>query len=253
MHEIRRQQYLDALGIDSYMPRVLLPWAPAPRRISPPEIVVEEAPVRDRAAAPAPEARVESSPTPVAEVLRDMTRAQPAMEKKPAREALSLVRERPRPVATVHLHLWRPLPGYFILDDCPPGTALPTHRLLANILRALTGQAVNPGNPERVRCPINEQLASHYGEEDVRRELQAWFVEAYARQPAQQVWLLGPAARWFLPSGAEIRDSQFTRVALTLEEAGAEGEIQALIAPSLSDMLQDAALKAPLWQAIKPQ
>lgn len=248
MQEVRRQQYLDALGIDSYMPRVLLPWAPAPRQAALPEVAAA-APVVEAPAATARPAA--SSPTPVAEVLRDMTRAQPAEARKPARDTLSLTREQPVPVATVHLHLWRPLPQYFIIDDCPPGTALPTHQLLANILRAVSGQRVNPGNPERMRCPINAQLASHYSEEDVRRELQAWFVEAHTRQPAQEVWLMGPAARWFLPADTNPQEHQFTRVALSLE--GAEHAVKALIAPSLSAILQDASLKAPLWQAIKPQ
>lgn len=265
MHEIQRQQYLNALGIDSYMPRVLLPWAPAPRQVALPEVLEEGAqealPERAEAARSISRAEASVSPTPISEtptaapvghVLRDM-----GLDSKPRSvpaptDKVSLTRERSEPVKAVHLHLWRPAADYLIIDDCPPGTALPTQRLLANILRALTGELPALGNPERMRCPINDQLAQSYTQEDVRRDLHTWFAETYAKAPAAQVWLMGEAASYFLPEPSHYSDCLWTRSSLALGESEMAREIQALILPSLSEILQQSAYKPRLWQAIKP-
>jgi len=252
VEEIRRQQYLDALGLDSYMPRVRLPGAPVSRLIDIPEVALATVPAPAPLAAQQETPKAASAPTAAADLLRDMTSSgTPIAEQKP-REKASLSSRQPAPVATVHLHLWRPLPTYIVLDDCPPGTALPTHRLLANILRMLHGQAVNPGSPERIRCPLNQQLAQCYKAEDIRRELHTWFAEAYRRQPGAQMWLLGDMASWFLPPDTKVPSSEFSRLPLALDTDETNGQVQALVGPSLSDILHSAALKASLWHAIKP-
>ncbi|WP_020207900.1 hypothetical protein [Gilvimarinus chinensis] len=255
MDERQRHQYLSALGVDSFVPRVVLPYAPEP--------VLCDLPVA------APTAAAPTAPVPAATAVSETnqtvapTKPQPADSKrignvlddmgitqssKPVRKEplqISAPKEK-KGVTPVHLHLWRPSKKLLIIDEHTPGNALPTDKLLTNILRLCREQNTPLNNPERMRCPLNEQLAKMYTEADLREELQAWLSEELAKQQEPELWLMGTsAAQWFVTPEAEV--NEFKKVALTL--AGTQ-QLTALVLPSLSKLLQEPALKRHLWSAL---
>lgn len=250
MNERQRHQYLSAMGIDSFIPRVLLPHAPAPTLCDLP--VAREtpappppAPAQDNPIATTAPRQHPTSPSPVGNMLGEMGIA---TDKKPVRkEPLNLNLPQPKKgVTPVHLHLWRPSNKLLIIDEHTPGAALPTDTLLASILRACRQQKVPLGEPERMRCPLNEQLAKMYSPDDLREELQAWLSEELAKQQEPELWLMGPeAAQWFV--SPETKSKAFSQTQLNL--TGTQHQ-PAIVLPSLSELLQKPQLKQKIWPTL---
>lgn len=256
MNERARQQYLSALGIDSFVPRVILPWAPQPRLCPLPEII-EEAHTANRPRlsdtpldnAPAKRhVKAAGASASVGDVLGDM--GIPASSKPVRKVPVSLAAPKARQgVTPLHLHVWRTESNLLILDEHKPGSALPTETLLFNILLACRSQQKPLGAAERMRCPLNDQLAQIYSHADLREELQAWLAEALAQQPETELWLMGgELARCFIPPDNNPLEVRFTWPQLSL--SAHSPAVKALIAPSLTDMLEQPALKRPMWKAL---
>ncbi|MCP8900306.1 hypothetical protein [Gilvimarinus xylanilyticus] len=243
MNERQRHQYLSAMGIDSFIPRVLLPHAPAPTLCDLP--VVSETPAPPLSAPVQNNPMAPPAPSQVGNMLGDMGIA---TDKKPVRkEPLNLYLPQPKKgVTPVHLHLWRPSNKLLIIDEHTPGAALPTDRLLASILRACRQHNIPLGEPERMRCPLNEQLAKMYSQDDLREELQAWLSEELAKQQEPELWLMGPeAAQWFV--SPENVPEAFSQTQLNL--TGTQRQ-PAIVLPSLSKLLQEPQLKQKIWPTL---
>ncbi|UTF61740.1 hypothetical protein [Gilvimarinus sp. DA14] len=256
MNERQRHQYLSALGIDSFVPRVVLPYAPEPVLCELP-LAAQDLPPAAEAAPPHNEATRlptantdaptshERTPSKVGNVLDDMgiTQSSKPVRKEPLQVNLPKAQTG---VAPVHLHLWRPSPKLLIIDEHTPGSALPTETLLSNILRLCREQNTPLSNPERMRCPLNEQLAKMYSEDDLREELQAWLGEELAKQQEPELWLMGgDAAQWFVSPHTKV--DTFAKATLNL--TGTQ-QLPALVLPSLSELLQKPQLKRQLWNAL---
>lgn len=280
MNELQRQRYLSALGIDSFVPRLILPWAqpsvpcelPQPQVASMPTPAVNESASATPAAEPV--ASLQDGAEVVGQVLRDMGVAKPtAVRKEPLKAALPKRREL---LETVHLHLWRPVDDLIVVDHYQPGAALPTDKLLHNILRLLWRSDVRVDAGEAIRCPISDKVASLYTRDDMRVELQAWFSEELQKTPTAQVWLLGAeAAKYLVGTSADAVNTDvadtanvaadvnskppadnngqdtapellhFKRVPLATDAAPL-----ALVLPSLTEMLNEPELKNKLWLAV---
>ncbi|MBU2885371.1 hypothetical protein KO507_06315 [Gilvimarinus agarilyticus] len=256
MDELARQKYLNALGIDGYMPRVRLPHAPQPVLCAIPETLVQA-----------------SSHTPAQALMRPETEALPArstpkenvesvgqvlagiggnQERKAAPKAPLKASLTPKTagVKPVHLHLWRASPSLMIVDQHEPGMAFPKETLLTNILRA-TQQISQPlAEAERIRCPINDDLASRYREEDVSEELKAWINEELIKSPQANLWIFGLRPAQYLATPETKPEATFSQ-ALVSCYGETETTRRAAVLPSLTELLQTPDLKRQVWQTLQ--
>lgn len=273
MNEIQRQAYLSVLGIENYMPRWQLPQAPqaqvcvmpilagtpavAPERDWPAAELLAARPQQPKVQQPDQpsfNSRLASAslskpqePTPVANLLADMV----APKKAPlSANAATLLQQLDTPKAPVvtpfALSLWRPVPGFLIVDTRDTSLALPTELLLGNLLRVFLGSRFQPAEEEVMRWPMVENRFVSRTADDARVELQTWLAVEHELRPIQRLWLMGDnAARYLLPADTDPQAHWFQTQPL------AAAHLQALLLPSLNQLLQQPQLKARLWSALQ--
>jgi hypothetical protein len=276
MNELQRQQYLDALGVDTYMPRWVLPHAPEPVACDvsfiPSELgagevgqgaagamsqpatndaapVVRSAPVGGAspgqaspsavlavlsgeapAAEPAPSVESETKDTPTS-AATEQTKSQTASEPAPA----------------FALSIWRISEDLLVVDSRQAQLALPTEPLLINILAALGYPRQPLPKTEVIRWPMVDNPFVGQTQADAREMLEAYLDGKLLTHPTKHLLLMGEdAARYILPVEQNAEKVLGQSVALPQHNA------EAIVVPSLSDMLQEPLLKRLTWQAIQP-
>ena len=253
--EARRRAYLQALQLDVWVPRTVLPFA-APSR--PEALWVEEpeaAPVVARVVRPepvakvAPAAAVAEAPAanrPRIEIPRPAAlkpAAPPVAEPQPERAPPPAREPAPR-FALQLLQAGRCL----LLLELPTGDTLgvrdPAYLLLRDLLRA----AGLPDTPrivseEPIRWPLLNSGQLDQGPAAAGEFVQS-FVSGHQERLGEGLglWLVGVAARRC--SGVE--DAQLTGV----ERDTALGP--AWLVPGLDILMEEPAAKAALWQAMRP-
>ena len=258
MNELNRQAYLAALGLENYMPRWRLPEAPEPYACVLPEIQIVQAPANSE---------VQSVSTAVASLERqfvspaskgiaeDVLAAFSAPAQKPDKspvgfDAASILAQLEKPKAApkiqpFSLSLWRPEPGFLIIDERNTQLALPTELFLSNMLRACFGIAKSALGEDVLRWPMIENSFVSRTEIDARTELQTWLAVENELRPIARLWLMGHnASRYLLPEATDL-----DAVEWDLWTLAAPG-IKALILPSLNQLLQQPLLKAKLWASL---
>ncbi|AFU98906.2 hypothetical protein [Simiduia agarivorans] len=242
LNERARRQYLEAMGIQTYMPRLQLPAAPqaAPVDLSFLPAALE-ADVASPASPPATAAASGESPKASGEVLGELLNTMGAVTKA----AQPTV---PKPAATpkhktaaapaLNVSLWQ-VADLLILADRHPEQALPVNSLLANILVALNRPA-DTRKPEVIRWPLEGLAAAHAG------NAEDYFLPILqARRPADQTSTL-------LCFGEQISQALCGQddagTALTLPGGDS---LPTLRLPSLDTLLIQPELKASVWAAIK--
>lgn len=258
MNERQRTQYLEAMGIQTFVPRRVLPAAATPRQAplpqtpKQPEVNTERQPAAATAPATANRGEPRAAGGMVSGIMGELqertkrTPAATAEQSAPAKKVLAALDDNPSEQA-VHfaLSLWRVSPSLLVIDSHQSKQALPTGTLLKNILFA-KGLRVDLSRPEVITWPM---VGGNGGGWLQAREMVHAFLQArLERQPLASMWLMGEAAYCAVCIGDEgyqqcigqLRDlSSFACVATVL--------------PSLADMLRNPSLKAPVWQAIKAQ
>lgn len=282
MNEVQRMQYLDALGIDSFMPRRILPNAPVAQLCAPvmsydasqPSAVplpaaqlltgnsqsVSHSPALK---APVIEAAPANKPPVSAAALLDTTPAAPPRPVAQVAEltnVVSVTAAKPdkvvEPAPRFSLSLWQLSDQLLVVDSRQPQQALPTESLLANILSAL-GYPQAPLPPAHVvRWPIIENRFEPQGADEARGMLSALLSARLESQPVKHLLLMGEqACHYILPSEhlAETQSASLEKLQGKLLQVNelVQG-LPVIVVPSLTDMLQDASLKAITWQAIQP-
>ncbi|GAA5317526.1 MAG: hypothetical protein AseanaTS_27310 [Candidatus Pelagadaptatus aseana] len=281
VNETQRQQYLEAIGIDSYMPRWLLPVAPEPVRCEAPVVaepeVVESGAVKPEVAAESaqqsesagldsvdairPEAAVAESAAvqkpvskpdikPAIELLDDA-----AVESKPL-PSVEVVPQGESIEASFALGLWRVSEDLLVVDSRQAELALPVDTLLSNILAALGYPRVALPKLEVVRWPYGGNAFSDKSAQAARHMMSAMMTAKLEQQPVKYLLLLGDSAcHYLLPDGieglgetAEVSYSGLLGKAVRLDD----WNCSAIVAPSLAEMLQQPELKAVAWDAIQP-
>jgi hypothetical protein len=253
MHELHRAEYLEALGVPSYVPRYVLPLAPTPRQA--------QLPVAE------PKPAVNPLPHSADQILDTVSRAAPepvppqAPVRPPeppqvARELESLVADtRPPAVAeqglaaTVEsaevrvepfvLSCWWIGDELLAVDSREPGAALPVEALFNNMVRALGWHDLSR-EQDRLRWPMAEnRFAAAASASDARDTCSIWLEGASARRPVKTIWLMGQQARDFcapVPLVDGVADWNGIRV---------------LSMPSLSELLQAPERKREVWQLLQ--
>lgn len=268
MNERQRTAYLEAMGIQAFVPRWVLPAA-APSRQAPlpepeplaaadavpsEELALDEAAVVQANGEPrkAPNQRVAGV---VSGIMGELAGREPAPVEPKADPATSQAKRvldvlaEPVPTETVHfsLCLWRVTDALMVIDSHQTKQALPTNVLLSNILFAKGLRASLP-RPEVLNWPVPGVVEGEGGWTHAREMVQAFLNARFERQPVQAVWLMGePAYRAVCSAEGNYQESTGQ-----LRDLAALGCL-AVILPSLTDMLRSPSLKAPAWQAIKAQ
>lgn len=244
MNELQRQTYLSVLGVESYAPRWLLPSAPEPRLCTRLPVAV---PLAELAPAPQPQsvprvAPTEAGPQALSDVLRQVTGADAALAQPQTSAPTTPVTPKAQPtVAPFTLSIWRSSLPVLVLDSREPRAAMPTERLVRNLLRSLGDVESASVSEEILSCPLVPKPTPA----DARSELSTWLEAELARRPVQKLLLMGHnAAHYLVPEEAELEQ-------LLWQWVPVPGELQALVAPSLVDVLREPALhKRALWRAL---
>ncbi|TQV80032.1 hypothetical protein FKG94_10180 [Exilibacterium tricleocarpae] len=252
MDDYQRQTYLQHLGVDSYSPRWLLPGA-APSRACPlpPAGAASAAPVSAApvlSPSPVAEAASTAAVEPVAAPVANPTEINPPatapVADPPRQTAVAPVAaEVPRFALTV----WRIGTELLVIDSREAQLALPTDRLLANIVAALGYRLPQLPKAQVLRWPVLENGAADQGEQEAREMVQAFLQAQAARQPLTHLLVMGEtAARYVLDQSVPFVDILGTAMPVAPLSAAA------IVVPSLAAMLQDPAQKAVTWRAVQP-
>jgi len=267
LDERLRHYYLDALGVESYVPRVLLSGAaPSP--------VCELADLYDEEIAESVDTilttakPVEAKPETVATKSSPMAASVIAgvMDEAPGKKADSHTAqtntEKTRAAQKsrrVELNCWRVGASLMVLDTRQSRLALPTDTLFSNIVRALGYSPTDIAKPTIVRS-TGKGLTSTAAESHVM--VQAFLTAQYERQPFTQLLLMGTTAARFglnasglaaiqkLTGGAE-KPVDFRDAIMGKKLSMTNPDCIAVIVPSLVDMLQTPSIKALTWQTIQ--
>lgn len=241
INERARRQYLEAMGIQTYMPRVQLPAAPQAALVDlsflPADLDAET--VR----ASVPQAAITSEgPRGSGEVLGELlttmgVAAKPTLP-TPAAKPTPATRTQSAIAPNLNVSLWQ-VADLLILADRHPEQALPVNSLLANILIALNRPA-DTRKPEIIRWPLEGLAVAHAGSPE------DYFLPILqARRAADHTSTL-------LCFGERISQAlchqEDAKISLTLPGGDS---LPAVCLPSLDALLINPQLKASVWAAIK--
>jgi len=260
VNEIQRQAYLSAMGIDSYMPRWILPGAPVPAAcefVGPAvqtQLVAQSpaAQVADVAADKPAVAAKTQSVVAATDMLNELDKApaRPAPEVPAQVEATAGSPAADTAVAPFALSVWRVSEALMVIDSRQVQLALPTDRLLGNMLLALGYKLSSLPKAEVVRWPFyeNKMAGQAAGTETEVREMLHAFLDAHlVLDPVQHLLLMGQdAARYILPVDIDLENLPLEGIELK------ELATTAVVTPSLAEMLQTPELKADAWRVIQP-
>lgn len=250
MNELQRQAYLSTLGIENYAPRWLLPSAPVPVLCVMPvlDIPIAAAASPVSFSAIATETHIESkSPTPnVLTTIADLGEKKKVPLAINAAAILQQLQEKKALVVQpFSLSVYRPQSGFLIIDSRNTKLALPTEVLLNNLLRAQSKAVQLAVSEEVLRWPMIENRFVSRTEDDARNELQTWLAVENELRPIHTLWLMGEsAARYWLDT-----ESDWSATCWTIQPIK-DSSLQALILPSLNQLLQQPAQKSRLWACL---
>jgi hypothetical protein len=155
------------------------------------------------------------------------------------------------------LNVWRIREELIVIDSRQPAAALPTEKLLQNILRSVGYPLVQLPPSELLRWPLftnkkltNKHIDQSSEEEEARAMVQAYLSAQYAKAPVKALLLLGQSAVQFaLTPDAGIKN--FYEQHKGSQVSSSPWQSQVLVAPSLVDMLHDPMQKRVTWQALQ--
>lgn len=258
MNELHRQTYLSALGLDSYMPRFQLPFAPPSYVCEMPALVLDSqvGPSADQVESVIASIQIPASTAPVfpqtspvdslmGNILDTPKISRAISQPITAADILSQLNVKPATIEPFSLNIWRPVEGVMIVDSRNIKLALPTELLLQNVLRALFPNQILRLEDEVLRWPAIENSFAKRSVTDARNELQTWLSVQHEIRPIRYLLLMGEnAATYLLPESVVYKEYLFKSASLS------ESTINALILPSLNEILQKPAAKRQLYAAL---
>lgn len=264
MNELQRMEYLSALDVDCYMPRLVLANAPQLQQcatsFTASTAVATNPPVQDipvSSSGGQEKSRINSTDSIKAadDVMASLgfsATATPEVKKPPAKaEVVESIDNDidviAAEVAPFSLSLWR-ISDLMIIDAREVDLPLPTDRLLLNIACSM-GYAVTDIQPaEILNWPFPSISSSANDAMCARADLQAFLDGKLLNTPVASLLLMGAsAAKYILPLGQEYEASLYKTVDLS------ELSVKAIVTNSLSELLTSPQLKASIWTAVKSQ
>jgi len=202
--------------------------------------------------------RTEENPSPPDSKLGDVLEAFGTKsgtkkdQRLPSKEAVALVAatdSRPK----FSLTIWRVSADLMVVDTRDLQQALPTERLLSNILMALGYQLPSLPKANVLKWPMIDNDLGGQGVEDARDMLHAFLDAELLLDPVKHLLLMGSAASTYIlpPSHVypDVIDSQLASAHPIVLESLATPLV---VTPSLVDILLDPSLKAQVWRLIQP-
>lgn len=240
--EASRQQYLAAMGIDSWYPRVRLPAAPEPLVFDLDDTDYAAPPVETVSVTtqPVPEASPATSQRP-AEVPAETTPTGPASAANPGAEPAGpqVVRSKAAPVPRFALSL-SVVGDYLIADTLARGLSQPTdsgQQLLLNILATLGVGAADVRTHHVVQWPLFTNRKVDQGLDQAR---------VYVDEKLDQF------IRQYQPSMMLSFGAVMPKLQGWQQPQGDYGDLPWVGLPSLYQMLNEPMKKAICWHRIKP-
>lgn len=256
-------QYLDAMGIEMFVPRMLLPNSMPARQCPLPEAVsASAAPVLVDPEAlvstlkPAKQLHVESRVLPelargVHELVVAPTTAPPeTVVESPSQTDVSEASEPPPEIARFSLSLWWIGEDVLVLDSREPRAALPTDRLLANMLVVAGLMTLNLPKSQELVWPLSGSSGRDQSWRAASEMVNELLETRTATRPVKYVLLFGEnSARALLDGDDCIKDKLLVEMigdVLPLERFSAK----LALLPSLADILREPAKKPLVWQSL---
>jgi hypothetical protein len=246
MNELQRMQYLDAMGIDMFVPRFLLSNALLPRQaelpadavFAPPQIVLEDSEARvlpERAAVVNRIVNLDFTQDNLTPIAHDIE----TLKDEPVK---NIPPDTARVQTTVQfsLALWRIDSEVMVVDSRRPRSALPTEALLANILFQLNVLRQPLPRAEFLNWPMPGTGGNH-GWDAAREMVQAFLEGRLSSNPIKRLVIMG----------AEAGNAILEKEVDCQTEAGFAGQAfgaEAMLLPSLADMLYQPELKKIAWK-----
>ena len=270
MLERQRHQYLSVFGIDQYIPRRVLPGArpslqlpdEALRSLEKVAKVVpakeqQESPVKRREASDQAPVMLSNEPEqsksslPTAELTRIPQKT--AQVASPTPTPTSAITNSPTTSSQTTaplrflLNIWRVAEDCLVIDSRQPATALPTDRLLQNILRAIGYPMVQLPESEIIRWPIFSQDPMANDEEQARAMVQAFISAQDSKAALAKIILMGEeATRFALEKSEQTFDQLSGQV-----HSHKLWQARIAVTPSLHSMLHEPITKALAWQVLQ--
>lgn len=252
MNELQRMQYLEAMGADMFVPRFVLSHAPVPRRAELPQSVEMVGTAFAGGPAINEEHEQRVLPEQAAAVNRivnldfqaesrrqtdDCEAEKPVFPPKPISESPPA-----KETARFSLALWRINNDVLVVDSRRPKAALPTETLLSNILFQLNLLRQPLPRAEFLNWPMAGGNDQGW---DAASEMARAFLEGrLLSNPVRYMIIMGSdAGRAILqqdtldPVGEKVRMEAFA--------------VDALVLPSLADILYQPELKKRIWQSLQ--
>lgn len=256
MNELQRQAYLSALGVENYMPRWQLPFAPSAYScelsgLSPEVLSASTSHIETKAFNEQDlNNEVTIAPKRENETVRVLENLNTKLTQPTKITISSLLQQLDQPkeekLQSFSLSIWRPLPGFLIIDSRRTALALPTELLLHNVLLSLLGKKANLLEEEVLSWPMVENRFVSRTRHDARTELQTWLAVENELRPINKLWLMGSnAIQHFL--SLDDDSSTYWWMSVTLPESN----MVALALPGLTELLQQPQLKSLLWSCIQ--
>lgn len=254
MNERQRMQYLDALGVEMFTPRWVLPGAQLSRQC---QLPVAEADIAlDQAGKPVSQGGAsqhaghaggaQERPRPATGSLVDSLletatppRATPVAGERAA--ALVAASGEKKQKAAFSLAFWRIHPQVMVVDTRQPSKALPTEALLRNFVKVL-GLTQSLPRAEIQNWPLAG--GGDQGWDAALEMIQAFLESRLLSQPVRYLVLMGSDAVKTILDNPEAAVGSRVNVDTFACEA--------LIAPSLTDLLLEPGQKAVLWRLCSP-
>ncbi len=248
MREIRRQEYLQTIGIETYIPRWKIPFAAESYLCDQSFSWVDQTEV-----APldvnTPNHQVSLIPTIDSSQVLNVV-GKNTVKNNPYRVDALLQQFEDRkslPVQSFSLNVWRPAPGFLVLA-ARNLNALPTELLLNNFLRFYLQQSQLVLSEEVLRWPAIENSKMALTEKDACAELQTWLSVQHEFQSIKTLWLFGDIYRYFASEFSKFNDEYAIEFCdIKLDQAN---PITAKIFPDLSQFLLRPQLKAKLLSLV---
>lgn len=279
MNELARQVYLNSLGIDSYIPRYGLMGAPEPllHEIELPDdqghdsscqsLDADQITLQGGVGAESLVATLSTDSDPVVsndtkihlnqtdDVSRNVGEpvsiATLLSEESPVKKETAMqakvaehVPVRSEPVR-FSLSLWRIEQEILIVDSRNLQLALPTDRLLYNMLVALGYPTSDFPKAEVIRWPMLDS-SENQGEDAARDMLQGYFEAQLLKRPVKYLLLMGDEAiKYVLPDIESVEHMNCSPVFIDT------WSVIAIRTHSLTELLQKPLLKSEVWHMIQ--
>lgn len=264
MNEQRRMQYLDAMGIDMFVPRFVLPAAKSPTQC---ELPVAKEPANQPSVASVlgdvsaslahtPESSVntgsvssvatsaasKASLAIVEQTDKPKTRASQSAAVSNILAELT-AKPKPKPVARFYLQLWRVHTDLLVIDSRQPGQALPTEQLLTNLLTAYNQLGQGLTRAEKLQWPVVEDSTKDRSWPAAQEMVQSFLEGRLLSQPVKHILLFGKdAVRAVLGDIEQLKGTE--RCYHHPVDAFA---CDAYCMPSLGEILLTPSLKRDVW------